>query len=204
METIELLAFNRQQLGRAPANTLRRQGYVPGVLYGRSTTPQHFYVHGFSLQPLLRTRQAYFINLNIEGTTYPCILQDMQYHPVSETLLHADFLQLSDRPIQMSIPVVPEGRPLGVAQGGKLQIRLRKIRIKALPENMPDAIYLNVDQLALGASLKVRDIKRNNFDIVDSYGLPVVSVQIPRALRSATDAQTDTEAEAEATTEANA
>ncbi len=200
METIEILAFNRTQFGRSSSYSLRREGYVPGVLYGRDGDPRHFYIHGFSLKPLVSTAQAYFIDLNIQGTTYQCILQEVQYHPVSSLFLHVDFLRLSDRPIRMEIPVVAAGVAPGVAQGGKLQLRLRNLRVRALPQHMPSTISVDVTSLGLGASLKIADIPRGDFQIQHDHKLPVIGVQIPRALRSAAEEASTVEA-AQASTE---
>jgi large subunit ribosomal protein L25 len=138
------------------------------------------------LRDLIYTPDAHFVDLTIEGAAYQCILQDIQFHPVSEMILHVDFLQIfADKRVKMQIPTMLIGKAPGVIQGGSLARKLRKLPILAYPKDMPAYIQVDVATLELGQMVRVRDIKIENYTILASPTIPVASVEIPRALRSA-------------------
>jgi large subunit ribosomal protein L25 len=125
-------------------------------------------------------------------------LQDIQFHPVSEIILHADFLLLvDDKPIKMDIPVKFVGTAPGIVAGGKLMIKLRSIRIKATPANMPESITLDISGLQLGKAIKISSIEIENFEILNSPRVTVATVDIPRALKGIDEAEDEDEDEAE-------
>jgi large subunit ribosomal protein L25 len=127
---------------------------------------------------------VHIVDLTIEGKKHECIMQDIQFDPVNEQILHVDFLELvADKAVKIDIPVKFVGAAPGVMQGGKLMIKLPKVTVKALPKNLPDFIEVDVTKLDLGKSVRVGDIKPNNFTILNSPSLPLASVQIPRALK---------------------
>lgn len=193
MNTIEVVGFKRADLGKKSTKEIRKEGNVPGVLYGGKEVV-HFYVPMALLQPLIYTANAYFVELNIEGKKYSCILQDIQFHPVSDIVLHVDFFAItSDKPITMSIPIVFEGNSPGVAKGGMLVKKLRKLNIRAYQKDMPATVKANISKLELGKTLKVREISIGSFEILNSPLVPIAAVEIPRALRSkaATEAATE-------------
>mmetsp|Transcript_10369 Transcript_10369/g.24011 ORF Transcript_10369/g.24011 Transcript_10369/m.24011 type:complete len:170 (+) Transcript_10369:933-1442(+) len=135
---------------------------------------------------LVCTSDVYFVHLVIASTTYLCIIQDIQFHPVSEMILHVDFLQITDsKKIKMQIPTLLMGKAPGVVQGGNLAKKLRKLPVLAYPKNMPASIQIDVSALDLGQMVRVRDIKTENYSILALPTIPVASVEIPRALRSA-------------------
>ncbi|MEE3113147.1 MAG: 50S ribosomal protein L25, partial [Bacteroidota bacterium] len=130
---------------------------------------------------LVYTPGANFVKLNIEGVEKDAILQDIQFHPVSETILHADFLELQDdKKVKMEIPVKFLGNSPGVLQGGKILTRIRKLSILAYPKNMPEFIEIDISHLELGKSVKVEDILSEQYEILNSPLVSVVSVNIPR------------------------
>ncbi|MCK5471537.1 MAG: 50S ribosomal protein L25, partial [Cyclobacteriaceae bacterium] len=142
MRTVEIIGYKRANLGKADAKRLRADSQVPCVLYG-GKEQVHFYSPMILFREIVYTPNAAFVKLNIEGEEYSAILQDIQFHPVSEVILHADFMALSDdKLIKMNIPVKFTGEAPGIIQGGILVVKLRKIRISALPENMPESITL--------------------------------------------------------------
>lgn len=185
MKTTEIIGYKRANLGTQEAKRLRGEANVPCVLYG-GQEQIHFHAPMALFRDLIYTPDAYFVHLSIEGATYQCILQDIQFHPVSEMMLHVDFLQIfADKQVKMQIPTVLTGKAPGVIQGGSLARKLSKLPVLAYPKNMPASIQIDVSALELGQMVRVRDIKTEHYTILASPNIPVASVEIPRALRSA-------------------
>ncbi|WP_162425657.1 50S ribosomal protein L25/general stress protein Ctc [Pontibacter pudoricolor] len=186
MKTLEIIGFKRANLGKSQTKELRNESYVPGVLYG-GAEQVHFYAPAILFRDLVYSPEVYEVDLNIEGTHYRAVMQDVQFHPVNEMLLHVDFLELQeDKPVKMEIPVKMVGTSPGVIVGGKLVTKLRKLKVKALPANLPDYIEVDISDLELGKSIKVSKINTGgNFEILTNPLAPVATVTIPRALKSA-------------------
>jgi large subunit ribosomal protein L25 len=183
MKTVEIIGYKRANLGKKESNDLRAEGSVPCVMYG-GKEQVHFSAPMILFRDLVYTPDAHMVNLNIEGTIYRCILKDIQFHPVSETILHADFLQVfEDKPVKMDIPVRMEGTSPGVIGGGKLNIKNRKLTVKATPDSLPDYIPVDISKLALGKSIKVGELKAEGYEILTSPNVSIATVEIPRALR---------------------
>lgn len=183
MQTIEIIGFKRANLGKKEANELRAKGQVPCVLYGGSDQV-HFSVPAILFRDLVYTPNVYMVDLSVEGTPYKAILQDAQFHPTSEVLLHADFLELNeDKPIRMEVPVRLTGTALGVTKGGKINQKMRKLSLRALPANMPDFVEVDITPLDLGKSAKVSAVAAADFQILNALSSPIVTIDIPRALR---------------------
>jgi len=188
MKTTEILAYKREDLSKAFNKKLRREAYVPGVVYG-GEKPKHFYAPTILFRDLIYTPDAYFVDLNIEGQLTKCVLKEAQFHPVSEVLLHADFFEIADdKKVVMDIPVQVVGTAEGVKKGGKLFLKTRKVKVKALPADMPDTIDLDVSSLELGKSIKVEAINVEGVEIMTNSNVSVASVEIPRALRQSLQA----------------
>ena len=187
MRTVEIIGYKRANLGKADAKRLREESHVPCVIYG-GKEQVHFYAPMILFRELVYSPEAAFVKINVEGTEYSAILQDVQFHPVSEIILHADFLELKeDKPIKMDIPVTFKGDAPGLLQGGKLVVKLRRVTIKALPANMPESLELDVSGLDLGKSVKVASIEIKDFEIENSPRVTIASVEIPRALKGIDD-----------------
>ncbi len=187
MKTVEIIGYNRANLGKSEAKRLRAEGNVPCVVYG-GEEQVHFYAPAILFRDLIYTDQAHFVNLNIEGREFQAILQEAQFHPVSEILLHADFLQMFEgKYIKMDIPVHFEGSSPGVAKGGSLIKKRRHLTVKALPKHLPDFITVDLSELDFGRALKVGEIKEDNFEILDSKIASIAVVEVPRALRGKDD-----------------
>ncbi|WP_162052024.1 50S ribosomal protein L25/general stress protein Ctc [Pontibacter pamirensis] len=185
MKTLEIIGFKRANLGKQQAKDLRNQSFVPGVLYGNGEQV-HFYAPAILFRDLIYSPEVYEVDLNIEGTHYRSVLQDAQFHPVNEMLLHVDFLQLQDdKPVKIEIPVKFVGTSPGVIAGGKLVTNLRKMKVKALPANLPDYVEVNISDLELGKSIKVARVKPDNYEILNNPSAPIATVTVPRALKSA-------------------
>lgn len=184
MKTIEIIGYKRANLGKQEAKQLRRAAHAPCVLYG-GKEQIHFYTPMALLKDLVYTPDAHFVHLNIESKAYQCILQDIQFHPVSEMILHVDFLQIfASKQVKMPIPTMIKGQAPGVTKGGNLAKKLRKLPVLAYPKDMPEHIEVDVSALDLGQMVRVRDIKTKHYTILALPGMPVASVEIPRALRS--------------------
>ena len=185
MKTLEIIGFKRANLGKQQSKELRNESYVPGVLYGNGEQV-HFYAPVILFRDLIYSPEVYEVDLNVEGTHYRAILQDAQFHPVNEMLLHVDFLQLQDdKPVKLDIPVKFVGTSPGVIAGGKLSVKLRALKVKALPANLPDYVEVDISDLELGKSIKVAKVKPENYEVLTNPNAPIATVTIPRALKSA-------------------
>jgi len=195
MKTVEIIGYKRANLGKSEAKRLRAEGNVPCVLYG-GDEQIHFHAPMILFRDLVYTDRAHFVHLNIEGDEYQAIMQDIQFHPVSEVILHVDFLQLFEgKPIKMDIPVHFEGTSPGVTKGGTLIKKRRYLKIKSLPKNMPEYVEVHLETLDFGRSIKVEEIKENNFEILDPKIASVAVVEIPRALRGKSEEEEEREGE---------
>jgi large subunit ribosomal protein L25 len=185
MKTVEIIGYKRANLGKTEAKRLREEGMVPCVVYG-GEKQIHFYTPMILFRDLVYTDEAHFASLIIEGEPEPfeAIIQDVQFHPVSETIIHADFLQLfRGTAIKMNIPVHPVGNAPGIAQGGKLIRKIKYLQIKALPKNMPEHINVDVSKLGLGKSIKVSELPAGDFEILNSPLVTLAGIEVPRALK---------------------
>ena len=187
MKTLEIIGYNRANLGKKEAKALRADGHVPSVLYG-GDEQVHFSAPMILFRELIYTQEGHFVNLNIEGKEYRAILQDVQFHPVSEVLLHADFLLLvAGKPIKMDIPVHFIGTSPGVLAGGSLVKKRRSLTILALPKNMPEHIDVDLELLDFGRAIKVSEVITENYEILDAPQASIAVVEVPRALRGKAD-----------------
>ncbi|MFY0592394.1 50S ribosomal protein L25 [Roseivirga sp.] len=197
MREIEIIGFKRANLGKAESNRLRAEGNVPGVLYGGDELVQ-FYAQAIQFRPVLYSPDACFVKINIEGKEYRAIVQESQWHPVSEMLLHVDLLELTaGKKVKMDIPVKTKGSAPGVANGGTLVLKNPKLKVLSLPKYMPETLEVDISALTMGKSVKVGAIETDNFEILTSPIVTVVTVAIPRALRGKSEEELEAE-EAEA------
>jgi large subunit ribosomal protein L25 len=183
MKTVEIIGYYRANLGKTESKRLRGESFVPCVMYG-GKEQIHFSSPMILFRDLVYTPEACFVELNIEGDIKKAILQDTQFHPVSEVILHADFLELFDeKMVKMSIPIRTVGVAPGVQTGGKLVMKMPKINISALPANMPDFIEVDISALELGKTFKVGQLQAKNYDILTSPLVSICSIEVPRAMR---------------------
>ena len=185
MKSISIKATKREVVGKKEAKRLRLEGLVPGVLYG-GEEPIHFQAPEKEFKSLIYTPNVYLVNLDIDGTVYQSIIQDTQFHPVEEQLMHVDFLRTSDeKMVKVEIPVKTEGFAKGIRKGGKLKLNLRTLKVKAMVKHLPDTIDINVDDLDLGQSYKVGSLQRENLEFLNAKAVPVVTIMMTRAARAA-------------------
>ena len=185
MQVIELNGIKRVSLGKAITKELRRNEEVPAVLYG-GAEPIHFTTTEKEFGKLIFTPNVYLVKVLIEGKSYDAMVQDVQFHPVSDRVLHADFLLVHpDKVVTIEIPVKLNGLSEGVKAGGKLQLEQRKLKVKALPKDLPDVLDIDIDNLALGKTIQVKDLSFPNAEILNAKNSVVVSVKLTRAARAA-------------------
>lgn len=185
MKSLEIIGFKRANLGKSDSNRLREESNVPCVLYG-GNEQIHFYSPMILFRELVYSADVYAVDLNIEGEHHQAIMQDIQFHPVNEMLMHVDFLLLREgKEVKIDIPVKFVGVSPGVQMGGKLVTKLRKLKVKAMPENLPDYVDVDISELELGKSVKVNKLKAGNYTILSNPQSPIATVMIPRALKSA-------------------
>ncbi len=199
MKTVVIKGQKRETLGKKESKILRAQEIIPAVLYGGEEVI-HFSVPFKELRSLVYTPNVYLIDLDIDGEIYHSIMQDIQWHPVDELAMHVDFFKIDvDKAIKIEVPVTVSGHAKGIQQGGKLQINLRRLKVKALAKDLPDAINVDVTELELGQSIKVAEIEAGDIELLDTKSNVVVGVNITRLAKAA--AAEDEAAEDEATEE---
>jgi large subunit ribosomal protein L25 len=187
MKTIEIVGYKRANLGKSQSQQLRNEGYVPCVVYG-GNEQVHFYAPMILFRDLVYTNEAHFVHLNIEGEESQAILQEIQFHPVSEIILHADFLKISeDRKVKMSIPTRLVGKAPGVDKGGALVRKKATLTVYGFPKDMPDHIDVDVSTLDFHHAIKVSDMKIAGLEFVDPKQAAIAAVEVPRAAKLAAE-----------------
>jgi large subunit ribosomal protein L25 len=189
MKTIVLKGDVRKDTGKAATRALRSEGKVPCVVYGKNGN-EHFSVYEYDFKNLVYTPNTYLVQLNLDNGKKLAKLQDLQFHPVSEAIIHADFLEVSvNEPLKIGIPVRINGNAPGVRAGGRLLIKIKKLNVKGLIKDLPDYIDINVDTLEIGQNVKVGDLKIDGVELLDTKANSIVSCTATRAsLSAATEA----------------
>ncbi len=188
MKTVSLSGSLRTNVGSKDATELRAKGMVPCVLYG-GQEQIHFYSDIRNFKNIVYTPEVSLVELDINGKKYNSILQEAQFHKLNDRLIHADFLAVKeDKPIVVELPVKTEGAAEGVKAGGKLTLKTRKLRVKALAKDLPDAITVNIENLGIGKSIAVGDIKLEGVQLLNAKNVTVVSVNVTRAVAQAEQA----------------
>ena len=196
MKTIEIKGSLRTETGKKATRDLRNSNSVPCVLYGLQKDEKglpvatHFTVTVDGLRNLVYTPNIYVVELNIDGTTHKAIMKDIQFHPVKDTILHVDFLEINEEsPIVMQVPVQLEGLAEGVKAGGKLALQVRKLKVKALYNQIPERLVINVTNLGLGKTIKVGELSFEGLELLNAKEVVVCAVKLTRAARGAQAAQ---------------
>src|SRR5690554_1226612 len=193
MKTLEIIGFKRANLDRRELSQIRGEGNVPCVVYGPGIKEQlHFISPAILFRDLIYTAEVHMVDLNLEGTKIKAILREAQFHPVSEVLLHADFLAFSEKKaIKMDIPVDIQGVSPGILKGGKLELKTRTLRVKGLAKDLPDSIPVDISRLELGKSVKVNEVKAEGFEILTNPSVSIATIGIPRTLRGKKDEEVE-------------
>jgi large subunit ribosomal protein L25 len=182
MKKVSVSGSPRENVGKKDAKRLRREGLVPCVLYGGKDQIQ-FAALAKAFKDVVYTPEACLVDLDIDGKKFTAILQDIQFHPVSEDILHADFLQIfEDKPVKVDIPVKLSGVSPGILKGGKLHMKLRKVKVKGLPGELPDTIDVSISKLEIGDSFKVSQLSSDKLEFMDSPNSVIVMVKSTRVV----------------------
>lgn len=189
MQVIEIKGQIRNDLGKKGAREARKQEMIPCVMYGAKEVV-HFTTTPSAVKNLVYTPDFKVAEVEVDGKKFKCILKDKQFHPVTDAIQHLDFLMLIEgHPIKVEVPIRFKGVSPGVKSGGKLVQKLRTAKIKALPEKLVDEVTVDISKLEMGQSIRIREIEPGEgIEILNSPGVPIATIEIPRALRSAQQA----------------
>jgi large subunit ribosomal protein L25 len=197
MKSVSISAAKRVDLGKKEAKLSRAAGNIPCVIYGGKTN-QHFTVKENALNNLVYTPNVYSVAIDIEGTSINALIKDIQFHPVTDRILHIDFIELvPGQHVNTLIPIVFEGSSIGVRNGGKLRKTLRKLSIRSTPENLPDNVTIDIAPMTIGEKVYVKDLEAANFDILTAGSSVIVAVKTARGVIDEEEEEAP-EAEAEA------
>ncbi len=193
MKKVSLSGSPRENVGKKDAKQVRAAGMVPAVLYGGDKQIP-FSLNAIAFGKYVYTPEVYIFEIDVDGTTYKAILKDLQFHPVNDKIIHADFLQLvDDKPVKMELPVRITGSSVGVRNGGRLGVNFRRIKVNGVPDNFPDVIELDITKLRIGQALRVKDLSMEGITVLHDPEAVVVSVS--RARGAVEDAEESEEGE---------
>lgn len=202
MKSVIINATEREDLGSKFARKLRKEGNVPCVVYG-GEKPVHFYAETMQFRDLVYTSNARKAAITMGNQSIEAVVQDIQFHPVSDAIMHIDFMQLMPgKPVTIEVPVTLSGNARGVRNGGKLKQSLRKLNVRALSADLPEGIDIDVTNMRIGESIRVKDVKTNNFEILNAPAAVVASIKMARG--AVEEEEVETEAIAEAAADATA
>ena len=192
MKTIEISGTSRTELGKKNTKQIRKSGMVPCVIYGKEKNI-HFQVHENSFKNIVYTPEAHLVKLFLEDKEYSLVLKDMQFHPVKDNILHADFIEIFDhKPLVINIPVKVIGDSVGVIAGGKLSIKRRSLKVRGLAENLPEHLTVDITNLKIHEGIRVMDLAFDKIELLDMKKSMVLTIATSRVA-----AKTDAEVAAE-------
>ncbi|HZK97920.1 MAG TPA: 50S ribosomal protein L25/general stress protein Ctc [Prolixibacteraceae bacterium] len=185
MKTFQIKGTARLAVGKKSNKALRVQDLVPCVIYGGDKVV-HFQAHENEFRKLIYTPKVYQTLIDVDGTVYNAFMQALQFHPVTDKLLHIDFLEIRENvPVKLQIPVRLDGYAKGIQQGGRLKANLRTLKAKGFSKDFPDEIIIDVTELNLSESIRVGDVHVPGIEILNAKTVPVATVVVTRAARAA-------------------
>ena len=183
MKTITIEGHLRTDHGKKAARQIRSQENVPAVIYG-GAQEVNFYASAKAFKPLVYTGEFQIAEVTVDGKKYRCILKDLQFDKVTDALIHLDLLELvDDKKVVATLPLKFVGTSVGVKEGGKLVIKIKSLKVKALPKDLVETINVDITNLALNANIRVEDVKANGLEIMNSPRIPIASVVMTRQLK---------------------
>lgn len=188
MQEIKMSGELRSGLGKKPSSNVRKHGRIPCVLYGGGDTNIYFTIHPNDAKHIVFTPEFKSASVNIDGESYRCIVKEVQFHPVTDQITHMDFLALHKGvKVKTKIPLRSVGEAPGTKEGGNLILKMRTVDIKTTPQYLVDELTVDVSDLRLGSTKRIKDIKvPENIQILNSPNTPIASIEIPRILKTAT------------------
>ncbi|HCS88220.1 MAG TPA: 50S ribosomal protein L25 [Bacteroidales bacterium] len=188
MKTFQLSGTLRSEYGKKAAKALRKQELVPCNLYGNGNNLT-FTAKVADVRKLIYTPDTMVVELSLDGAVHMAVVKELQFHPVTENLLHIDFLEVTeDKPVTVAIPVQLTGHAEGVKAGGKLSMEIRKLNVRGLYKNFPDRLMVDVTSLGLGKKIFVSDLHFENLEVMNAKSLVVAQVKATRASAAAAKA----------------
>jgi large subunit ribosomal protein L25 len=185
MKSVKIEGTSRSEHGKTATRHLRSEGNVPCVIYGGENTI-HFSAPTLAFRPLVYTPEFQLAEISVDGKTYRCITKDLQFDVLTDELSHVDFLELvEDRKIIANLPLKFVGQAQGVKDGGRLEIKVKNLKVRTLPKFLKEHIDVNIDNLQLNSNIRVEDVIAENMEIMNSPRIPVASVVMTRALKQA-------------------
>jgi large subunit ribosomal protein L25 len=185
MKTVTIEGQLRSDMGKKAARAIRSEEKVPCVIYGGAQSV-HFSATQKSLKPFIFTPEFQYAEVSVEGKTYKCILKDLQFHKVTDVLIHVDLLELvEDKYVLANIPVTYTGTSIGVKNGGRFVQKVKTVKVKCLPKHLRESLSVAIDNLEIGKNLRIEDIKYEGITIMQSPRIPIASVVTTRALKQA-------------------
>ena len=192
MKSVSIKGVARVNLGKKFAKQLRKEDNVPCVIYGGNTDPIHFYAHSNEFRKIVYTANVFIIDVHIGNETVKSIMSDIQFHPVTDKLVHIDFLKIfDDKKIKLNIPLNIIGNAIGVRNGGRLALNMRKLAIEALVENLPESVEVDISELRIGQSMRVSDLSLDGITILSKSNDVVVGVKTSRAVVEEEEEETE-------------
>lgn len=192
MKQISLNGISRTETGKKAAKQFRQNGEVPCVIYGQEKgenglpVAKSFTISYKELSKVIFTPHIYLIDLTIDGVDHKAVLKEVQFHPVKDTILHVDFYEVhAEKPIVMAVPIATQGLAEGVRAGGRLTTQVRKLKVRALYEQIPEKLNIDVTSLGLGKTIKVGDLHFEGLELVTPKEVVVVAVKMTRAAMGA-------------------
>ncbi len=183
MKTIEIKGSLRSELGKKNSKLIRKQGNVPCVIYGNGNNI-HFYAHENSFKNLVYTPDAHIVHLNLGEKEYDLVMQEIQFHPVTDKITHIDFIEINDKkPITISLPIKITGESVGVKAGGKLRIKKRSLKVRGLASDIPEFLPIDITNLKIHHSVKVADLSFDKIELVDPKITTILSVATSRVVQ---------------------
>ena len=185
MKTIEIKGTVRTELGKKNSKQIRKEGNVPCVIYGKEQNV-HFYAHENSFKNLVYTPDAHIVRLDLDGNEHELVMQDIQFHPVTDRISHIDFIEIDEKkPIIISLPIKVVGDSIGVKAGGKLRIKKRSLKVRGLANNIPEFLTIDVTDLKIHHSIKVGDLSNDKVELIDPKITTILSVATSRVVQKA-------------------
>lgn len=186
MKSYQLPAKKRSENGKKATKSLRRENLIPVNVYGLKAENMNLVVSEADVRNLIYTPEIYSVDIDVEGDKFTTVLKEIQFHPVTDKILHIDFLRVDkEHPIVMEVPIVLEGHAAGVKAGGKLVRELRKLKVKATYDQIPEILPVNVENLELGKTIQVGELHYEGLELVNSKNAVVAAVRLTRAARGA-------------------
>ncbi len=198
MKSVSLNGIARVDLGKKFSKKFRKNGEIPCVIYSKGKDPVHICVKSNELKKIIYNPSIFILNINVDGEKHNTIIRDTQFHPLNDNILHVDFLELSENElVSLEIPVQLSGNSVGVRNGGRLNLVMRKLLVQSFPKNLPDTINIDITELRIGNSIRIEQLEKENYKFLQPKNAVVVSVKTARNIVEEEEEETETEGEVE-------